>query len=502
MKLNGTGISEYGDETSVMVKINAGNFNSSLNLNFSSVMSNLLEEEQHNSCKISTTPPERSAGTSASSSLSQSVCPEIGKDMLDSQDQELFSILEELQISDHILPLERSVNISATRIAGYFCPDTVFNLSNRVLTDLEVKVLKKGLDFALIQRKINEPELRQDFADFCRRMRTKLFFRNKPTPQFSEVPAFSPKSSWKPPRGHPNLEVFLSQLENEIFKMPFDNLKHCNTSKEEWQVIRALADDRTIASKRADKGSCVAVWDIMDYLLEAEKQLSDTNVYKSAEFKEKLLTDLVESSNNMFLNLKRRGLISQKELKYFTYDFKKSTNLGKLYLLPKIHERLSDVPGRPVISNCHTPTEKASEFVDFHLKPIMQNGWSHIRDSIEFINKIKNLKNIPSNPILVKADILGLYPNIPHESGSNAIKGALENRTRKSVPTSDILKMMEFVSKNNYSEFNESVKQQLSGTAIGAKCLPPYACIFMDKVETDFFKSQKLKPTDGLVPIY
>ena len=102
-----------------------------------------------------------------SSNLSRSVCPEIGKDMLDSQDQELFSILEELQISDHILPLERSVNISATRIAGYFCPDTVFNLSNRVLTDLEVKVLKKGLDFALIQRKINEPELRQDCAQNC-----------------------------------------------------------------------------------------------------------------------------------------------------------------------------------------------------------------------------------------------------------------------------------------------------------------------------------------------
>ena len=43
--------------------------------------------------------------------------------------------------------------------------------------------------------------------------------------------AFSLKSSWKPPKGHPNLEVFLSQLENEIFKMPFDNLKHSNESK-------------------------------------------------------------------------------------------------------------------------------------------------------------------------------------------------------------------------------------------------------------------------------
>ena len=141
-------------------------------------------------------------------------------------------------------------------------------------------------------------------------MHTKLIFRNQPTPQFSEVPTFSPKSSCKPPKGHPNLEVFLNQLENEVYKMPFENLKHSNTSKEEWQAIRALADDSTIVIKRADKGSCVVVWVRMYYLLEAGKQLSDTNVYKSGDFKEKRLTDLVESSNNIFLKLKRKGLIS------------------------------------------------------------------------------------------------------------------------------------------------------------------------------------------------
>ena len=213
MKLNGTGISEYGAEKSGIVKNNVDNFDPSLNLNFSSIMSNLLEEEQLNCYNIFTTPPERSGDTFVSSNSSQSVCSEIGEDMLDSQDRELLSILEELQISEHNLPLERSVNISATRITGYFYSDTVFNLSNRVLADLEIKVLEKGLDFAPIQSKIIEPELRQDFADFCRRMRTIWFFRNEPTQQFCEVPAFSAFC-------HRNLEVFLSQLENEIFKMP------------------------------------------------------------------------------------------------------------------------------------------------------------------------------------------------------------------------------------------------------------------------------------------
>ena len=44
--------------------------------------------------------------------------------------------------------------------------------------------------------------------------------------------------------------------------------------------------------------------------------------------------------------------------------------------------------------------------------------------------------------------------------------------------------MLEFVLKSNYFEFNRKVKQQLSGTAIETKCALPYACIFMDKVET------------------
>ena len=86
MKLNGTGISKYGDEKKGMAKNNIGNFNSTLNINFSSIMSNLLEEEQRFSYKISTTPPERSTDISVSSNSSQSVCIEISKDVLDSQD--------------------------------------------------------------------------------------------------------------------------------------------------------------------------------------------------------------------------------------------------------------------------------------------------------------------------------------------------------------------------------------------------------------------------------
>ena len=69
-----------------------------------------------------------------------------------------------------------------------------------------------------------------------------------------------------------------------------------------------------------------------------------------------------------------------------------------------INKRLYDVPGRPVMSNCGTPTEKASEFLDNQLKEVMQNGWSYIKGSNDFINKIKHLKNIADNALLATAD--------------------------------------------------------------------------------------------------
>ena len=49
----------------------------------------------------------------------------------------------------------------------------------------------------------------------------------------------------------------------------------------------------------------------------------------------------------------------------------------------------------------------------------------------------------------------------------------------------------EFVLKNNFFKFNSQIKQQISGTAIGSKCAPTYACILMNKVETVFGKTKR-----------
>ena len=143
-------------------------------------------------------------------------------------------------------------------------------------------------------------------------------------------------------------------------------------------------------------------------------------------------------------NLIKEGVISEKEIKYFSFKYKKATNIGKIYLLPKIHKRFKNVPSGSVISNYGTPTEKVSEFLDHHLNPVIQSGGSCIKDSCDFLKKIRDVGNIPENAILVTANVAGLYPNIPHNAGLKALSNMLEAREHKAVSTEDLFEMAHF----------------------------------------------------------
>ena len=55
--------------------------------------------------------------------------------------------------------------------------------------------------------------------------------------------------------GHPNVEVFLSQIEQEILKEVQSPLGYSNLSEEEWKAVRFLPNDHNIVIKKADKES-------------------------------------------------------------------------------------------------------------------------------------------------------------------------------------------------------------------------------------------------------
>ena len=115
-----------------------------------------------------------------------------------------------------------------------------------------------------------------------------------------------------------------------------------------------------------------------------------------------------------------------------------------------------------------------------------------MKETGDFFKKIKLLGKIPRGAILVTAGVVGLYPNILHNLGLQSLRKRLNETGICKLPTEEIISLEEFVLKNNYLEFNEKVCKHISGTAIETKFAPPYACIFMDEMETSFLKTQQL----------
>ena len=107
----------------------------------------------------------------------------------------------------------------------------------------------------------------------------------------------------------------------------------------------------------------------------------------------------------------------------------------------------------------------------------MQSSKSYVKDSGYFKRKIKDIQYIPSNATLVTEDVV----QVPTILNLNLLKTFQIKEKTKIYQPPDLIKMSEFVLRNNHFEFNGKVKKQISGAAIGTKYIPTYACIYMDE---------------------
>ena len=365
-----------------------------------------------------------------------------------------------LNRSSNNCPLEKEVQLnSATirnnRYEGKFVSANVINLSSCYLSKDEVSVLSKGLQFVPTPKHINKAKIKEEIEVYGRKLRLMWHFRNDH--QEFDVNPFKKKSKFNP-KGDAAIEMYLSRLEEEILSLD-GKISYSNLTKGERNALYLLCDDPSIIIKEADKRSAVVVWDREDYLREANSQLIDKDVYR--EVKGYAEDHLIKVIKSVLRKIRNRGDVSDETLDYFLVN---NPKLGRFDLLPKIHKRLHNVPGRPVISNSGYYTENISSSLDFHLKPLAQKVKSYIQDTNDFLKKIANLPPLPDDRILCTIDVVGLYPNIPHEEGLIAIRKALDTRKDKTILTDSLIELAECVLKNNIFEHNKSVFKQLRGT--------------------------------------
>ena len=127
------------------------------------------------------------------------------------------------------------------------------------------------------------------------------------------------------------------------------------------------------------------------------------------------------------MNLKANNYVSEKEYKFLPKHFH-SSRAPIFYGLPKIHKFFEKfLPVRPIVPGFNCISASLSEYVDSFLKYQAKACKSYIRDTSDFLLKLKSLSAIPSTSILVTMDVNSLYTNIDQEEGANACSKKTRN---------------------------------------------------------------------------
>ena len=292
-------------------------------------------------------------------------------------------------------------------------------------------------------------------------------------------PRFKPKSTFNPRNKDAVIETYLSCLGERLIDIEIPSKRFNNLTKDKRNAMYSLKDDKSIIIKGVNKGAAVIVWDREDYIKEESKKLEDKEVYMEVP------NDSSAPVSTIFKSLEKitkRGELPQDTLNYFLV---KDAKFARFYLLPEIHKRLYGIPGRPVISNCGFYTENISSQVTNQIT----------KDTNHFLRKIKELGQLPEGTILCTINVVGLYPNIPHDEGLAFLKDFMDSRVDKLVTTDTLIELAELVFQNSIFEFSDKTYKQIRGTTTGTKFALPYAVLFMAALEEEILRKVRKKPS-------
>ena len=153
-----------------------------------------------------------------------------------------------------------------------------------------------------------------------------------------------------------------------------------------------------------------------------------------------------------------------------------------MYFLKKLQKTSHGI--RPIVSGCSGPTERVSAFLDYIIKSLVPTTPSYIKDSSHIIALLEQT-HVPPDALLVNIDFTSLYTNIPQDEGTDACLEAIGLAEASHKPPSVLLELLNIVLKCNVFSFDNSMYQQIQGTAMGTRMAPSYANLFMDRLERE-----------------
>ena len=374
------------------------------------------------------------------------------------------------------------------------------NLSKYTLNQPEISILEKGLNFIPTPTMEHEAKIVQDFLLFERKLRLyhklhkneeEIETTDESSDDDSPHKILKPSKGWKPDDSEmdPNIMRYKTSVLNDMqSKLKLKKKPRFNISVKERKAIRSLKQNPDIIIKPADKGGAIVILNKEDYIKEGERQLQQDQHYKKLDNFERTRKKFIKEVETSLHTLKNRELIDDDIFKLL---FRPNPRTSNLYLLPKIHKKNN--PGRPIINNVGSLTETISALVDEILRKYSKLAGSYIKDTSHFLQEIQNIE-IHSGDIIATVDVTALYTNIPHEDGIQKVKDFLKKHNAPQEELTLVETLLEHILKKNYFEFNNEYYLQISGTAMGTRCAPNYAIIFMAELEEKFLSTLTLKP--------
>ena len=319
---------------------------------------------------------------------------------------------------------------------------TLFNYSNRILSDIEKKVLSKGLQYVLSYCK---PDFINHFCTF------EVFFKNIMKHDFYDD-------------GNKGFEFFRCSLKHLAHSTFYDNNSNFvhNLNKEEYNALLNLSKDDSIVIMKPDKGNGVVILDKNNYKDKIKEVLNDFNKFERI-YDDVLLTIMnkEEKVNRYLRNLKSEGVINELE---YSKLFASGSRPGILYGLPKVHK--NGCPIRPIMSAIGTFNYKLSKFMVPILAPTTTNAYS-VKDSFSFVKEICNM-NV-ENCVMASFDVKSLFTNIPLKETVNICIEKLfhEESMVFGFSKEQLHKLLSLAVTDCYFLFNDKVYKQKDGVAIG-----------------------------------
>ena len=265
---------------------------------------------------------------------------------------------------------------------------------------------------------------------------------------------------------------------NRIFNTYPNGPIHTTITKSEHLALENLRKDKDHIIVTADKGVVLVVVDKTEYITKCEALLHDNSSLPASL--QRHISNYPQRTHEILQDYKNNNIISETECtKLRPHD--SNSPAAKFYGLPKFHKYM---PVHSIVSSCGAATYNTAKFITKILQNYCGKTSSFVKDSTDFIHKIKHLSINPEEESLVSFDVSALFISIPVPVAQQVINSRFLPAPISPMSAWSLQNIHQFTITNGIFCFNRKFYTQLQGAAMGSPVSPVIANIYMEYFES------------------